>query len=531
MRLSIFPLLYVHLLCLLCPALGQGTADKSTAESLFALGTPLFSNTEQGETSNLLARWIPFDDISESAIWTWDNSKAIDVLGVVMTDQGVWAFKIDSVYQRNFMNHLQRRDATSIYGDDEFFNKIAYPLFGHTDSWRTPPEPPVMGVPSRSQYALSEQPLNKMEYQKAFIISAKGDLKGEIAYKPLITALAWTITHTTGLQVQWLGQDSRNKKRQKHFVLHLQPTDGSYGSQNLEIFDTGKSLLKAEVLPSILDITHYDGFEHDSFPALKQGDLQKSSHLEALWSQYPRLTKDFGYEKDSPRAQRVLWNLDLKKEPTIFRHFNTEDQRTSIIILVVTTRGFWSLALSKEYLKKKWARNTKLFESSDEFLALRDSVLKGPGNSDSWESAADLFANCLDAVLIDIVILSGYTSTLKDRPELAHKDGIKAILFEMMKIDTGGLLHDLEERGIRVLPFPANPTQSRGKNGRFILQHYTSPDLIDHEGNFLGSGEWMECYYGATTLIQVATWPSVNEDEPNHFKHWSDVATSKFLSS
>lgn len=536
MLFSLFPLVFAHFLCLLCPALGQGTGEKSLAETLYDLGDPLFSPIKEGETANLLARWIPFNDIKEPISLVWDYGDPLVFLGVVVTDKGAWVFKIEASYQKKIFPQSLHRQASFIYEDDDFFNMIAYPLFGHVDPRRAPPEPPV-GVPSRSPYALSELSLDKKDYRKAFIISAKGLRNAGPANEPFITALAWAITHNTGLQVQLAGQEYKHKKPPMPIVLHRKPLSGTPGSQDLEIFESGSSLLKATVTSSKLDITHYDGFKQDSFPEMKDEKPDRTTQLERLWNRYPDLTEEFGYEQHKPKAALRMWNLDLEVPMKIFRHLNDSEQKIKIIILVVTTQGFWSLALSHDYLKTSGMRSVllrgaEIFRSQDPFLKLKSDVLEG-FHPDSWQHASKTFG-CLGASLIDIVVLE----TIQDASQ--NQDfwlpAIKDILKEMMKVssseanlpdealsDEHVLLHGLEKRQIPYFQFATRTGISKGaRNHRLLMRHYTSPDVADAQGKEYGVGEWFEFYYGEKAIIKGATGPKPKDIEENYVIRWSD---------
>lgn len=529
MRFSTFSSVFLPLLYILTSASAkEKSIDELRAESLFSVGTSLFSPIKEGETENIQARWIPFDD-KESKTFVWDNSKAKAAMGVVVADTGAWVFRISKDSQAKLLPYENRQSADSLYKSDKFSSKLAYPLFGYGNQGE-------FGLLPNS---LSGLHVRKADYRKAWIISPPKN--GDIVKKSLITALAWTMTEHTGLNVQWMGLRAPGTKSKKPFVLHIQPKnhDGDNGDDNsrdFEIFDSGLRLLTATITSSNLQISQYAEFDQETFSGVGEnsskvkGDKPDPPDIaDELWKGYPNLVNELEFVEDAPKAQYIPLNQDLGSDPTIVRHLNKGNQANSIMILVVTSMGSWILALSQTYLTKlKGIKNTSVdnIRLHDDFKPFKEAVLSRVADPNSWAKFAE-HVSC-GASLIDIVVLSGYSNNLKSQ-DLTYGDLIKAILLEMRETSPSslGFLYDLKNLKIPFFTFELKNRGLKEELDRFVLRNYASQSLIDSRGNEVGPGSFFEYYYGNRILIKGA----IALDEymvATATYQWSDKPTDKF---
>lgn len=540
MRSSYLSAILLSLLFILGPALARkikpATLDKQRAESLFTDGTPLFSPVEDEDTEGLSARWILDDDTEKAITRIWDNTKTSDTIGVVMSDAGAWAFRITEAYQKKLFKPSAGYQATFIYESDDFYSKIAYPLFGHADPRTTPPLPGAE-APSRSPSSLSA---HKTNYHRAFILSVSDrHTKAKKSNEPFITALAWAMTHSTGLEVQWTGQLPYSTSP-KHFVLRRQPNHERHDYPDFEIFYVGVRLLTATVVSARLSVSEYGGFTDQSFRKIEDEIPDRKTVVNSLWNKYPALTQELGFKKEGPKARFLEWHFDTEKQPAIYRHYNGDDGENLIMILVVTTTGSWILTLSTEYVELYNGANTReTVRNCDAFSEYKKHVLEvnglesGQVNTDSWEYAADRIL-CSGGVLINVVVMTGYAIS-RDPEVLVHKSLVQAFILEMMTTSPAArvLLNGFDEREMPFFQFPKQSRQRpKGKEFyRLVMRHFTSADLKTVEGKRIGEGEFFECYYGNDAIIKAVSGEPLPGQWQNQFSEWSDPPTEYFTLS
>lgn len=460
-------------------------------------------------------------------------------MGGVITDKGAWIFKIKNDYQKKLFPPISEDQVTFVYESDDFFNMIAHPLFGDTNPSAGPPLP-GQDVPSKSRYALLGLPPDKNDYRKAFIISTGGRTKGDIASSTFITALAWALKDKTGLDVQWFNSP-KSRNSPKRFVFHRQPSDSTHQNQDFEIFFSGAGLLTyaGKAASPELKVQEDTKFDKQSFPEKSTEVPNGFTAAARLWKQYSSagnsVVKAIGFQKDKPHTQLIEWNFNPAIPPTIFRHLNNGDQINIIIILVVTTKGMWSLMLPMQYLgDSKFGSisnlNVNRFRKEDKFLKFKSAVLDESANEASWYAFAEKLS-CFGALLVDVFVLSGYPMG-GTSDSLNWKTMIKAILVQMMKTSApaGWILEGLETRDIPFFTFPTGSRKERkAKNDRFIMRHSSESSLVDEDKKKeIGPGEFFECYYGGMNITNTGVGQPLPGSSQHQFFSSSDPSTRYF---